>query len=88
MNLTTPIYRTFTVDESTAIHNIEVDNNLVEIIYQTNTSKAYGFEASDEFAEILSDLIQSPDLLGVSLGRVIYQAINNGELVALPEVDL
>ena len=85
---TAPIYRTFTVEESSAIHNIEIDHNLVEIIFQSNTSVAYGFEASDEFVVILSDLIQSPDLLGVSLGKVISTARKNGELVALPEVDL
>jgi len=85
---TAPIFRTFTVSESSAIHNIEIDENLVEITFHSNTSIAYGFEASDEFVETLSEIIQSPDLMGFSLGRVISNARKDGELVALPEIDL
>ena len=83
---TAPIFRTFTVDESSAIHNIEIDENLVEITFQSNTSIAYGFEASDEFVVTLSEIIESPDLMGKSLGYVIWNARKSGALVALPEV--
>lgn len=80
---TAPIFRTFTVDESSAINNIEIDENLVEITFQSNTSIAYGFEASDEFVVTLSEIIQSPDLMGISLGQCIWKARSNGELIAL-----
>lgn len=83
---TAPIFRTFTVDESSAINNIEIDENLVEIVFQTNTERAYSFEASDQFVEELSEIIQSPDLLGFSMGYVISNARKFGALVALPEV--
>ena len=83
---TAPIFRTFTVNESSAINNIEIDENLVEITFQSNTLIAYGFEASDEFVEILSEIIQSPDLMGISLGQCIWNARKSGALVALPEV--
>ena len=85
---TAPIFRTFTVSESSAINNIEIDENLVEITFHSNTSIAYGFEASDEFVETLSQIIESPNLMGESLGRVISNARKDGSLVVLPAVDL
>ena len=83
-----PIFRTFTVDESSAIYNIEIDSNLVEIIFHSNTEKAYAFEATDAFAAHLSSIIQSPDLGGFSLGSVIAKARKNGDLQQLPFVNI
>jgi hypothetical protein len=77
---TAPIYRTFTVDESSAIHNIEIDGDYVEIIFQTNTERAYVFRGSSRFIAHLSAVIQSPDLLGLSLGSVIAKARKVGDL--------
>jgi hypothetical protein len=79
-----PIFRTFTIDESSAIHNIEIDENCVEIIYQSNTEKAYAFDATSRFAVHLAEIIKSPDLLGFSLGSVIAKARKNGDLQQLP----
>lgn len=75
-----PIFRTFTVDESSAISNIEIDGKYVEIIFQSNTEKAYVFRGSDRMIAHLSAMIQSPDLLGYSLGSTIARARKNGDL--------
>ena len=75
-----PIFRTFSIDESSAIHNIEIDSNFVEIIFQSNTERAYVFKGSSRFIAHLSEVIQSPDLLGLSLGSVIAKARKNGDL--------
>jgi hypothetical protein len=82
-----PIFRTFTVDQSKAIHNVEIDGNYVELIFQSNTEKAYLFKGTDSFIAHLSEMIQSPDLLGLSLGSTIAKARKNGRLeqIEFPE---
>jgi len=77
---TAPIYRVFSVDESSAIHRIEIDENFVEIIFQSNTEKAYLFQGSVRFIPHLTAMLQSPDLLGNSLGATIAKARKNGDL--------
>jgi len=77
---TAPIYRVFSVDESSAIHRIEIDENLVEIIFHSNTERAYSFEGSSRFIAHLSEVIKSPDLLGLSLGSTIAKARKIGDL--------
>lgn len=80
-----PIYRTFTIAQSKAIHNIEIDKNFVEITFQGNTEKAYLFLATDRFVAHLSEVIKSPDLLGLSLGSVISKARKVGDLQYIEE---
>ena len=82
-----PIYRTFTVEQSSAIYNIEIDENCVEIIFHSNTEKAYAFDATSRFAAHLAEIIKSPDLLGFSLGAVIAKARKIGDLqiIEFPE---
>jgi len=75
-----PIYRTFTVDESSAIHNIEIDEDLVEIIYHSNPEKAYSFRGTSRYIAHLTEIIKSPDLLGISLGSSIAKARKIGDL--------
>lgn len=82
-----PIYRAFSVDQSSAIANVEIDGTFVEIVFQSNTEKAYLFNASDRFAAHLSAVIQSPDLLGLSLGSVIAKARKNGDLNYIEFID-
>lgn len=77
---TAPIYRTFSVDESSAIHNIEIDGNYAEIVFQSNTERAYVFKGSDRFLAHLKAIMASPDLLGLSLGSVIAKARKSGDL--------
>ena len=80
---TAPIYRVFSVDESSAIHRIEIDENLVEIVFHSNTERAYSLEGSSRFIAHLSEVIKSPDLLGFSLGSVIAKARKNGDLMII-----
>ena len=81
---TAPIYRVFSVDESSAIANIEIDQDLVEIIFHSNTEKAYSFRGSSRFIAHLTAMIQSPDLLGNSLGATIAKARKVGDLEIIP----
>lgn len=82
-----PIYRSFDVDQSSAIANVEIDGKYVELIFHSNTEKAYIFRGSDRFIAHLSAMIQSPDLLGFSLGSTIAKARKNGDLeqIEFPE---
>ena len=52
----------------------------MEVIFQSNSDRAYGFDATPAFAAHLADVISSPDLLGLSLGRLISDARRNGDL--------
>lgn len=86
-------YRAFTREESSAIANLHIEANgdssnaYVEVIYQSNTERAYGFHAAPGIAAHLVWVICSPDLMGLSLGREIATLIRTGEMVrdAAPE---
>ena len=80
MTTTAPIFRPFTAEQSSAIANVEIDGTAVEVIFQSNTDRAYGFDATPAFAAHLAEVISSPDLLGLSLGRLISDARRNGDL--------
>jgi hypothetical protein len=80
-----PIYRTFTIEESSAIHNIEIDGDFVEIIFQSNHEKAYIFKSTSRYVLHLSEIIKSPDLLGFSLGSVIAKGRKVGDLQYIEE---
>ena len=82
---TAPIFRTFTAEQSSAIANIEIDGTAVEIIFQSNVERAYGFGASPAFSQRLTEVISSPDLLGLSLGRLIADARRSGDLTPIPQ---
>lgn len=59
----------------------------MEIVFQSNTEKAYVFKGTDRMIAHLSAVIQSPDLLGLSLGSVIAKARKSGDLeqIEFPE---
>ena len=84
---TAPIYRVFSVDESSAIHRIEIDENLVEIVFHSNTETAYSFEGSVRLIPYLTEVIKSPDLLGQSLGGLYHKWKKSGDLqlIEFPE---
>jgi hypothetical protein len=86
MTITAPIFRPFTAEQSSAIANIEIDGTAVEVIFQSNSDRAYGFDATPAFAARLTEVISSPDLLGISLGRLINDARRSGDLQQIPEV--
>ena len=77
---TAPIFRPFTIEQSSAIANIEIDGTAVEVIFQSNSDRAYGFDATPAFAAHLADVISSTDLLGLSLGRLINDARRSKDL--------
>ena len=73
-------FRTFTPEQSSAIYNLHVeDEGFVEVIFHSNTSKAYGFAADQQFAADLIKIMSYSDL-PVSIGRLIAQARKNGNL--------
>jgi len=84
---TAPIYRSFSVDESSSIANVEIDSNFVEIVFHSNTEKAYLFKGSDRLIPYLTEVIKSPDLLGQSLGGLYHKWRKSGDLeqIVFPE---
>jgi len=80
------VTRTFTVAESSAIQNLHIEQEgYVEVIFQNNTNRAYGFNSNPEFCADLIDVISYTDLRGESLGRIIAQARRNGNLEPITE---
>lgn len=92
---TAPVFRTFTREESSAIYNLHIEQGniitgmpgFVEVIYQSNTEKAYGFTANPEFVMDLIEIISWKDCKGISLGRLIHQAKQNGNLESIEVAD-
>ena len=77
----TPVYRSFTKDQSSAINSITVEGTDIIITYQTNADKAYAFTCSESYAQFLSDLLTNDAMLkNVSLGTTIADARRNEEL--------
>jgi hypothetical protein len=82
------VYRTFSVEESSAIYNLHIEQEgYIEVIFQSNTDRAYSFTASVTFCEDLIDILSYSDLRGESLGRVIAQARKNGDMEAIEYAD-
>ena len=82
-----PIFRTFSIDDSSAIRSIEIDKDQVEIVFQSNHEKAYLFKATSRYVVYLTEILKSPDLLGFSLGSVIAKGRKVGDLqiIEFPE---
>ncbi len=76
-----PVHRSFTVDQSSAIQSITVDNTDIIITYQSNPEKAYAFTATESYAQFLSDLLTNDEILkNVSIGSTIADARRTEEL--------
>jgi hypothetical protein len=85
---TAPVFRTFTTAESSAIQNLHIEQEgYVEVIFQNNTNRAYGFNSNPEFCADLIEIISYTDCKGISLGRLIAQARANGNLVAIESAE-
>jgi len=85
---TLPVFRTFTREESSAIYNLHIEQEgYVEVIFQSNTERAYGFDSNPEFVSDLIDVISHTDCKGISLGSFIAQARKNGNLVAIESAE-
>jgi hypothetical protein len=82
------VYRTFTREESSAIHNLHIEREgYVEVIFQSNVNRAYGYNSNEAFCADLIDIISYVDLRGESLGRVIATARKNGDLEVIEYAD-
>ncbi len=82
---TAPAYRTFTTAESSAIYNLHIEQEgYVEVIFQSNTGRAYGFNSNPEYCARLIDAISYTDL-PYSIGKVIAEGRKNGDLEAIAE---
>jgi hypothetical protein len=80
------VYRTFTIEQSSAIHNLHIEEEgYVEVIFQSDTSKAYGFDSNPYFISYLIDVISYTDCKGESLGRLIAKGRKNGNLIAIQD---
>jgi hypothetical protein len=80
------VYRTFTREQSSAIHNLHIEAEFVEVIFQSNPSKAYGFDSNREFTSKLIDAISWSDL-PYSIGKMITQGRKSGDLMPIPAVE-
>ena len=82
------VYRTFTREESSAIQNLHIEQEgYIEVIFQSNHNRAYGYTASVTFCEDLIDILSYVDLRGESLGRVIATARKNGDMKVIESLD-
>jgi hypothetical protein len=78
------VYRTFTTEQSSAIFNLYIEKNFVEVIFHSNTDRAYGFTANFEFCIRLIDAISYTDL-PYSVGKMIAQGRKNGDLTPIED---
>jgi hypothetical protein len=85
MTTATASFRTFTREESSAIHNLHIEQEgYVEVIFQSNTDRAYGFNSNPEFCAKLIDAISYTDL-PYSIGKMIAEGRKNGDLIAIQD---
>lgn len=76
-----PVHRSFTTEQSSAINSITVDGTDVIIIFHSNVDKAYAFTANETYAQFLSDLLTNDEMLKqVSIGSTIADARKTEEL--------
>lgn len=81
--ITRPVYRTFTREESSAIHNLHIESEgFVEVIFHSNTQRAYAFNSNPEFCAKLSAAISWVDL-PYSIGKMIAEGRKNGDLTPI-----
>lgn len=74
----TAIAQSFTVEQSSAIASIQVEDNQAVISFQSNPEKYYTFDASDSFIEELQSLLNVQPIQG--LGSLIASARKTGDL--------
>jgi hypothetical protein len=81
MTATATLSRTLTTEESSAIASVDLTNlPNVQISYHSNPNNVYTYEASEDYASDLVDVIADADLLGRSLGTFISEGRRSGDL--------
>jgi hypothetical protein len=83
---TAPAYRTFTRQQSSAIYSLHIEEGYVEVIFQSNINRAYGFDSNPEFCAKLIDAISWVDL-PYSIGKMIAEGRKNGDLMPIPTAE-
>jgi hypothetical protein len=72
--------------KSSAVHSIEVDENSIRVVYNSNIDKEYTFncENIDEFVSQFTDIVvgKEGDEETLSVGKFLHQQIKSGALVA------
>ena len=71
--------------QSSAINSITIEDNVVKVVYNSNTDKEYTFDCKnvDEFQQQLSEQLIDIELNNGkgSVGKFLYQQIKNSVLV-------
>lgn len=77
--------KTFNKLQSSAVNSIEVVDNTVKVVYNSNTDKEYTFNCQnvEEFVDNLSQQLIDIELDNqtASVGRFLHQQIKSGVLV-------
>ena len=80
MTVTVPVVREFTAEESSAIARIRIEGDQVTVAYQSNPANEYTYTAEGEFLTSLLQVVDAPDLGGISLGGMVSDARRVGDL--------
>ena len=80
MTVNSPIARMMTIEESSSIAFVKVEDLQVTIAYQRNPDKQYTYIADREFANQLTSILEAENLGGLSLGGTIADARRIGDL--------
>ena len=78
MSNATAQFRTFTVEQSSAIASILIEDNQAMIAYQSNPDKVYTFDATDTFINELVTILDTNPIQG--LGAFVATARRTGNL--------
>lgn len=71
--------------QSSAVYSLEVEENTVKVVYNSNKEKEYTFNCNniDEFVEQFTDIVvgKEGDEETASVGKFLHQQIKSGVLV-------
>ena len=72
--------------QSSAVYSLEVDENVVKVVYNSNKDKEYSFNCNniDEFLSEFTNIVvgKEGDEETASVGKFLHQQIKSGALVA------
>lgn len=74
----TAIAQSFTVEQSSAISSVQVENSEAVISYRSNPEKFYTYECSDNFVQELESILSQNPIQG--LGSFVSAARKTGDL--------
>lgn len=74
--------RIFSTSESSAIYSLEINDDTIDVVFQSNRSRTYRFSTTDDFRFQLIEIISDENCKGVSVGRLIHDARLDGNLAS------